>query len=107
MAHSVVTMSNGVEVKKVPLGFSWTVLFWGPIPAGMRGDFKWAAFLLGLAIITSGLSSVVAAFVYNKFYAKDLLAKGYKFDALPANVTDDTLKAYLGTIEVPHTAATV
>lgn len=104
MAHSVITLSNGVEVKNAPVGFSWTVFFWGPIPAGMRGDFKWGAILLVLAILTSGFSSLVAAFVYNKFYIKDMLAKGYKVSSMPANVTDDTLKAYLGTLEVPHTA---
>jgi hypothetical protein len=103
MARTVITLSNGVEVKNAPVGFSWTTFFWGPFPALMRGDFKWGAILFVLAMFTSGVSSVVAAFVYNKFYIKDMLAKGYKVNSMPPNETDDTLKAYLGTVDIPHT----
>jgi hypothetical protein len=104
MAHAVITLTNGVEVKNAPVGFSWTVFFWGPCPAGLRGDFKWAVILLIGALLTSGFTSLVAGFFYNKLYIKDMLAKGYKVNSMPENVTDDTLKAYLGTVEIPHAA---
>jgi hypothetical protein len=104
MAHAVITLTNGVEVKNAPVGFSWTTFFWGPFPALMRGDWKWGVILLIGAALTSGFTSIIAGFVYNKFYIKDMLAKGYKVNSMPPNVTDDTLKAYLGTVEIPHTA---
>lgn len=63
--------------KSVPVGFSWTTFFFGCIPAFLRGDVKWGCIMLGLAIITCGLSWFIFPFVYNKLYTKSLLEKGY------------------------------
>lgn len=66
------------EVKQCKVGFSWTVFFWGFWPAVFRGDWKWAIFLLLLAICSLSISDIVFAFLYNKIYIKDLLEKDYQ-----------------------------
>lgn len=76
------------QLKTVKLGFSWTTLFFGLFVPLLRGDFKWAAIMLVLAIITCGISWLVMPFIYNKKYVQDLLSKGY----VPA---DDTAKSNL------------
>ncbi len=63
--------------KEVKVGFSWTTLFFGLFPALFRGDLKWAAIMLVVAIVTFGTSWFVFPFVYNKIYVKGLLESGY------------------------------
>ena len=101
MAYGTILMTNGVDVKKVPLGFSWTVFFWGPCPPLLRGDWLWGIGLLFANYFTIGVAGVICAFFYNKTYAKGLFDKGYTVHMLPPNVTPDSLKAYLGYINLP------
>ena len=76
---------NGV-VKEVPRGWSWTTLLFGPFPALLRGDIKWAAIILIsqilLAIITLGVGCVIMCFVwaaiYNDRYYADLRSAGWQ-----------------------------
>ena len=68
-------------------GFSWTTLFFGFFPALFRGDF--ITFLGGFAItliiaaVTVGIGAffvgLVWAFMYNKYYTRRLLERGYEF----------------------------
>ena len=68
-------------------GFSWTTLFFGFWPALFRGDY--ITFVGGLVIIvilavfTFGIGAFIAmlvwAFIYNKYYTRKLLEKGYAF----------------------------
>ena len=69
-------------------GFSWTTLFFGGFPALFRGDFLTFiglfAILIIIALITAGIGafivSIVWAFMYNKYYTKKLIEKGYRFN---------------------------
>lgn len=101
MAFAKIKVSNGVEVKTVPLGFSWTVFFFGGWPALFRQDWLWGIGLIIGTILTYGLVGLVFAFFYNKIYAKGLFSSGYKIHALPPGVTNDHVKEYLGYIEFP------
>jgi hypothetical protein len=70
-------------------GFSWTTLFFGMFPALFRGDFM--TFIGGFIVVailvfaTAGIGAWIAmliwAFFYNSYYTKNLLEKGYVFDA--------------------------
>jgi hypothetical protein len=72
-------------IKQGFYGFSWTTLFFGFFPALIRGDFL--TFLGGFAVIavlgaiTFGIGSFIAmfvwAFLYNRYYTRKLLEKGY------------------------------
>lgn len=77
-------------VKEVPVGFSWTMLFFGPLVPLFRGDLKWMVlFLLTVALTVPiyGLGWVIIPFIYNKRYIINLLESGYK----PANEESKTI----------------
>ncbi len=79
------TFTLNTAVKKVPTGFSWTTLFFGPFPALLRGDLKWAAiqFIVNffVALFTAGFGLIVTfitfAAIYNGRYEQDLRAAGW------------------------------
>jgi hypothetical protein len=73
------------------IGYSWTTLFFGSFPALFRGDFMTFigvfVVLLILAFISLGIGTFIAmfawSFMYNKYYTKKLIEKGYQFDDTP------------------------
>ncbi len=73
---------NTGAIKEAPVGFSWTVLFFGGFPALFRGDWKWAIIITLLYFVTFGFSQLVFIFMYNKFYIKDLIGSGYKAQSI-------------------------
>ena len=94
-------VTNGVEIKKVPLGFSWTMFFFGGWPAIFRQDWLWGVLLIIACVFTYGIAGIVCAFFYNKVYAKNLFNKGYYIQTLPPGVTEDHVKNYLGLVTLP------
>lgn len=73
-----VFLKNNVGVvKECKLGFSWTTLFFGLFVPLLRSDFKWAAIMFILSLLTFGISWLVMPFIYNKKYIVSLLEKGY------------------------------
>ena len=80
MAYNTIMFKHPVlgNVKAAPVGFSWTVLFFGFFPALFRSDWKWAVIMFLCALISGGLSGLVFMFIYNKLYIKDLIGKGYQ-----------------------------
>ena len=75
---------NGV-VKEVPTGFSWTTLFFGRLPALLRGDLKWGAIQIIVNVLvglfTAGVGVIVTwivfAAIYNGRHEQDLRAAGW------------------------------
>ncbi len=68
-------------------GFSWTTLFFGGLPALFRGDWILGLVLIVLQFLTWGISGIIAAFVYNKYYTLKLIERGYQLaDSDAANV---------------------
>lgn len=66
------------EVKEVASGFSWTVLLFGFFVPLFRGDIKWAAIMLGAAMISGGLANIAFAFAYNALYRGELINRGFR-----------------------------
>ena len=89
MAKGKIILANKLTQMKreAPVGFSWTVLFFGFFPPVFRGDWKWFAIILILNLLTFGFAGFVFAFLYNKLYIKDLLKDGYRLSA--ASYTED------------------
>src|SRR4051794_16889766 len=74
--------------KRIKLGFSWTLFFFGLWVPIFRGDFRNLLRIWLLGIVTLSIYYWVACWTYNSRYAKGLLEKGY----LPA---DDVSRAEL------------
>lgn len=100
MAHTTVYLSNGIEVKKAPVGFSWTVFLFGGWPAIFRQDWLWGIGLILACVFTYGIAGIVCSFFYNKVYIKNLISKGYSFTNM-GGLTDEAMKAYTGLINLP------
>lgn len=90
------------QVKEAPVGFSWTVFFFGFFPPLFRGH--WAGFFIILlsAMVTVGLSNFVFIFIYNKMYIKHLISEGYK--AKNASADLDFIQQKFGS-QIPRLAA--
>jgi len=73
------------QVRTAPIGFSWTMFFFGFFPTLFRGDWKWFAitFVGGIfmALISLGLlgwvPGIIGAFIWNKSYLEGLIRDGF------------------------------
>lgn len=104
MAYATIYLTNGVEIKKAPVGFSWTTFFFGGWPALFRQDWVWGIGGIIANVLLYGLPGLVCAFFYNKVYIKSLVDKGYKIrvkNSFDSEVTDAKLQEYLGYLELP------
>ncbi|MCX8999214.1 hypothetical protein NOF55_19090 [Rhizobiaceae bacterium BDR2-2] len=59
-------------------GFSWTTLFFGPLPALLRGHVIGFFGMLAIDICTMGLALLIFPFFYNKWHFNWLMRKGYR-----------------------------
>ena len=86
MAQPVSLLNKSTnEVKKSATGFSWTMVFWGPFPPLFRSDWKWAAIVLGVNLVSNAIlpgavfiTGIVFGVTYNK--SKNLNLKCYITD---------------------------
>jgi len=81
-------------IKKGLYGYSWTTFFFGAFPALFRQDFitfigSFAVMII-IGIFTMGIGAWVAmfvwAFLYNGYYTRRLLERGYVFNDIPSKV---------------------
>jgi len=100
---SKITLKNDVGVvKRVPVGFSWTMFFFGPLVPLFRGDIKWTILYLLVALVTLpfyGVGCLILPFVYNKRYVIGLFERGYK----PADEESRKILIAKGIITAPET----
>jgi hypothetical protein len=79
MAYTTITFehpeTNAVRV--APVGFSWTVLFFGFFPPLIRSDWKYGLIILAAALISIGWSNLIFSFIYNRLYIEELVDQGY------------------------------
>ncbi len=79
--------SSGLNERGV-IGFSWTTLFFSGFPAILRGDLITGVLVLIVSFSSFWIAAVIWAFLYNKFYTRRLLEKGYVFDDEPDKVAE-------------------
>ena len=91
MAYTKVVFENPKtgHIRIAPVGFSWTVLFFGFFPPLFRSDWKWGIIMFLIITITWGLSGLVFMFIYNKLYIKDLIRSGFKAKSVETGSIDD------------------
>jgi phosphate/sulfate permease len=102
MAYTTISLTNGVEIKKAPIGYSWTTLLFGGFPALFRQDWITGILVIIGSWFTFGIVGIIMSFIYNKIYAKSLFEKGYRIHALPNGVTEQQIKESLGYIKFPY-----
>lgn len=100
MAYATVMLNNGVDVKKAPIGYSWTMLLFGFLVPLFRTDWIAAIAILVASVFVPILPWFIASFFYNKYYIKSLLSKGYKVSDL-GGLSEEQIKAKLGLMSVP------
>jgi len=88
MAHSKIYFENPHTgyLREAPVGFSWTVLFFGFFPALFRQHWTGFAILFIAALATIGFSNIVFMFIYNRMYIKHLVSDGYKAKSASADL---------------------
>ena len=74
------------QLRSAPIGFSWTMFFFGFFPTLFRGDWKWFAITfvgglcLGLASfgLLGWVPGIIGAFIWNKSYLEGLVRDGFQ-----------------------------
>ena len=87
MAFATLTIEDKKNklVKEAPVGFSWTVLFFGGFVPLVRGDWAWFFIMMIANFVTFGIASIVFAFIYNRIYLHNSLKKGFKVKSYKGN----------------------
>ncbi|MBW1616304.1 MAG: hypothetical protein JRJ49_07190 [Deltaproteobacteria bacterium] len=90
MAYTKLILENPKtgHIKEAPVGFSWTVLFFGFFPPLFRGDWKWTIIIFLLSCLTICFSNLIFMFIYNKLYIKDLVGAGFKVKSVGMGAID-------------------
>ena len=80
MAYTSIIFKNPHTggIKEAPVGYSWTTLCFGFLPALFRGDWKWGVIMLLFNLCSFGLAQIIFSFIYNKLYIRDLIGAGFK-----------------------------
>jgi len=87
MAYTKITFENPKtnEIRVAPVGFSWTVMLFGCLPAVFRSNWKWAGIMFFALVVSLGFAGLVFMFIYNKLYITDLIGKGFKAKSILDN----------------------
>ena len=78
MAYKQIELHNEFGDKDYAyVGYSWTTLFFGPLPALLRGDYYAFFLFLFLILLTTPAVSIIISFFYNEWHLNRLLNNGY------------------------------
>lgn len=104
MAYATIDFHNPLTgaLKKAPVGFSLTTLFFGFFPALVRGHWGDAVLVFLVGLVTFGLSALIFPFIYNKMYVKHLVGEGFKLSGATSEPADLSRRLR---IELPRDAA--
>lgn len=82
MAYNTIYFQNPHtdQSRRAPVGYAWTVLFFGPLVFLARKEWMLFAITLVLTLITAHLSNVFLSFKGNRMYIQMLVNVGYRVD---------------------------
>lgn len=125
MSHSKLILKNdrGI-VKRAPIGYSWTTLFFGWFVPIIRMDVKnflimfviWVmtcvfifleeqypgdGFFATSSLLLMAVSFLIIPFIYNRMYLHDLLSNGYEIVGKRSRYTIRELEQMIG-VEAPN-----
>lgn len=66
MAFTKISLTKDGHNKTVPVGFSWTTVFFGAFVPLFRGDFYW--FAIAFACVMANIIPLIGALVYLAYY---------------------------------------
>lgn len=99
MAYAVITFKNPHtgKTRLAPVGFSWTVMFFGAFPALFRKHWSGFMLLAFIGLITLGFAYLLFMFTYNKMYIHHLIGEGYLAtgSSVPFDVIEQNTKIHI------------
>lgn len=66
------------QMREAPIGYSWTMFFFGFFPPIFRGDWVAALILILLSCVLLFLPALVLSFFYNKMYLRRMINEGFE-----------------------------
>ena len=93
MSHTELILKNPRtdKLKAVPLGYSWTVMFFGFFVPLWRKDWKYSLIFFLIYALSIGSLTPVMAYYYNRLYALELLRRGYKLFNIQGRISPHEL----------------
>jgi hypothetical protein len=92
MANLILEHPHSGIIKRAPVGFSWTTLFFPGFPALFRGDVK--GFIIQFILAWLIFPIFIFPFIYNKLYIQKRLSRGFKVTST-SGISFDRAKAKL------------
>ncbi|MGJ8653024.1 MAG: hypothetical protein ACSHX8_07105 [Opitutaceae bacterium] len=86
MAQLILEHPNSGIIKKAPVGYSFTTLFFPSLPALFRGDMK--GFVLQFLLAWLFIPIFIFASIYNKSYIQGLLTQGFRVKSVDGGTID-------------------
>lgn len=92
------------QIRKAPVGFSWTMFFFSFFAAMFRGDWKWAIIILLISLVVGALTAgflawlpgVIAAFMWNKSYLDRMISSDFQLKGTERGSSLDRVDSALG-----------
>lgn len=80
MAHNILFFQNQQlgQTRRAPVGYSWTMLCFGPLVFLARKEWLLFVMSLVLTVITLYVSNIVLSFKVNRMYIQMLINLGYR-----------------------------
>lgn len=92
------------QLRRAPVGYSWTMFFFGPFAPMVRGDWKWAGIIFLMAIVAAVISGgflgwlpgLIGSFMWNRSYLDRLISDGFQVKATEKGSSLDKIDRELG-----------
>ncbi len=80
MAYNTIYFQNQQtgQTRRAPVGYAWSVLFFGPFVFLARKEWMLFVMTLVLTVLTLHISNIVLSFKVNRMYIQMLINQGYR-----------------------------